>query len=51
MTLGAKPRGRVAASTAGFGCMDSGRRMISMARARLGSRLMKPRSSKALIRR
>ena len=48
MTLGEKPRGRGAALA---GVIDSGMRMTSMARARLGSRLMKPRSSSALIRR
>ena len=46
MTLGEKPRVRGAG-----GVVDSGSRTTSMARARLGRRRMKPRSSSALISR
>jgi ComEC/Rec2-related protein len=48
MTLGVKPRVRVAPMPCPT---DSGSLMTSMARARLGSRRMKPRSSSAVINR
>ena len=48
MTFGRKPRWRIAAK---LGLTASGRRITSSARARFGSRRMKPRSSSAVIRR
>ena len=48
MTLGVKPRVRAAAMPC---ATNSGSLITSMARARLGSRRMKPRSSSAVIRR